>query len=144
MNVKIKLVDPTLPVPEYKSAGAVAFDIYSRLDMTLKPFEPTIVPSNLIVKIPNGYMLSIAARSSLPKYGLMVANGVGTIDGDFCGETDEIGMFLVNITKKPVHVERGQRLCQGIFHKVGTVKKFTVVKKMGKKSRGGFGTTGKK
>ena len=144
MNVKVKLVDPSLPMPEYKSAGAVAFDLYSRIDTVLKPFAPAVVPTNFIVKIPKGYMLSIAARSSLPKYGLMVANGVGTIDNDYCGENDEVGMYLINFTKKNVHIEKGQRLCQGIFHKVGTVKKFTLVKRMSSKSRGGFGTTGKK
>lgn len=144
MKVKIKLVDPSLPLPSYKTKGAVAFDLYSRLDMELKPFVPAIVPSNLIIKVPEGYYLTLAARSSLPKTGLMVANAGAVIDQDYCGENDEIGMFLTNFTNKTVKVERGQRLLQGVFIKIGKPEKFTLVKKMSSKSRGGFGTTGKK
>ena len=34
MNIKIKRFDKTLPLPEYKSKGAVALDLYSREDTT--------------------------------------------------------------------------------------------------------------
>jgi dUTP pyrophosphatase len=145
MNVKIKLVDPNLPIPEYKTEGAVAFDMYSRLDMEIPPFTPTMVPTNLMLEVPLGYFLMIAARSSLPKTGLMLANGAGVIDHDFNGDEDEMALVMLNFTKVPVKIEKGQRLAQGILVKIVKAEKFTVVKKMpGAKSRGGFGTTGRK
>ncbi len=144
MNIKIKLVDKTLPTPEYKTKGSVAFDMYSRVDMEIPPFTPSYVPSNLIIKVPKGYFLMMAARSSLHKAGLMLANGIGVMDMDFCGDEDEIKMVMLNFTKDTVKVERGQRLAQGLFVKISTVSKFIHVKKMAAKSRGGIGSTGKK
>ena len=39
-----------------------------------------------MIEVPDGYFLAIFARSSTPlKRGLMVANGVGVIDADYCG-----------------------------------------------------------
>jgi dUTP pyrophosphatase len=73
----------------------------------------------------------------------MVANGVGVIDQDYHGEEDEVKLSAVNITKKKVIVEKGERICQGIFLKLA-VGKFVEAKKMSAKSRGGFGTTGHK
>lgn len=144
MHLKVKLIDPTLPMPEYKTKGAAAFDLYSRVEIEVPPFAPVIIPSNFIVKIPKGYFLMLAARSSLPKTGLMLANGIGVIDEDFCGEDDEIGLFMINLTKNPVKVDKGQRLAQGILTKIAKAEKFVHTRKMSKRSRGGFGTTGKK
>lgn len=144
MNLKIKLIDKTLPPPEYKTKGAVAFDIYSRIDMKAPPFVVTYVPTNLIVKVPKGYFLLMAGRSSLPKNGLILANGIGIFDQDFCGEEDEMKMIVLNFTKKTVKIEKGQRLCQAMLVKISQVSKFIQVKKMSTQSRGGIGSTGKK
>lgn len=142
MNIKIKLIDPSLPMPEYKTTGACAFDLYSRIDITIKPFTPTIVPLNFVVKIPKGYVLILSARSSLPKTNLFLGNGIGIIDQDYHGEEDEIGAFMVNYSKKSVKILRGKRLCQGTFVKIAKAEKFIKVTKMNTKSRGGFGSTG--
>ncbi len=142
MNVKIKRIDNSLPLPEYKTKGSVGFDLYSRIDITLSPFEATQIPLNLVVKIPKGYGLFLFSRSSTPaRKGLMVANGVGVIDQDYNGEEDELRLAALNFSKKKVVVERGERICQGIFLKLA-VPKFTETKTMSAKSRGGFGSTG--
>ena len=68
-----------------------------------------------MIAVPNGYFLGIFARSSTPlKRGLMVANGVGVIDADYCGPADEIKIQVLNITDAPVKVTAGDRLAQGI------------------------------
>lgn len=144
MNIKIKVIDKSLPVPEYKTKGAVGFDFTAREETAVGPFEMKLIPVNLIVKVPKGYGLFLFSRSSTPhKKGLMIANGVGVIDQDYNGEEDEIKVSVFNVTKKKVVVEKGERICQGIFLKLA-VGKFTEVKKMSSKSRGGFGTTGHK
>lgn len=144
MKVKIKRIDKSLELPEYKTKGAVGFDLTAREEMVIKPFEITLIPLNIIVKVPKGYGLFLFSRSSTPgKKGLMVANGVGVIDQDYNGEEDELKLAVLNFTKKNVVVEKGERICQAIIAKV-LVPKFNEVKKMSNKSRGGFGTTGHK
>lgn len=142
MNVKIKRIDKSLPMPLYHTKGSVGFDLTAREEVILKPWEMKLIPLNLIVKIPRGHGLFLFSRSSIPsKKGLMIANGVGVIDQDYNGEEDELKTLVLNATKKKVVVEKGERICQGIFLKLA-IGKFSEVKKMTQKSRGGFGSTG--
>lgn len=140
MNVQIKLIDETLPLPAYQTDGAVAFDLYSRVDATIKPKTLERLPTNIIIATPKGYMLEIKDRSStLKKKGLLVSTGY--IDNDYCGETDEILLQVYNISDNEVKVEKGERIGQGVFIKV-EIAEWNRVEKMGDKNRGGFGTTG--
>jgi dUTP pyrophosphatase len=143
MNIKIKRIDKSLELPEYKTKGAVGFDLTAREDVVVKPGGISLIPLNIVVKVPKGYGLFIFSRSSTPKKGLMIANGVGVIDQDYCGEEDELKTVVINVTKKKIIVEKGERICQGIFMKLA-VPRMLEVKKMNAKSRGGFGTTGHK
>ncbi len=144
MKINVKRIDKSLELPEYKTKGAVGFDLTAREETVIAPFEVKLIPLNLIVKVPKGYGLFLFSRSSVPsKKGLIVANSVGVIDQDYNGEEDELKLSVLNITKKKVVVEKGERICQGIFLKLG-VANFKEVKKMSVKSRGGFGTTGHK
>ena len=143
MNITVKQIDASLPKPKYHTSGSVAFDLMARIDVSVAPMQPTIIPMNVVIRAPKGYMVLLAARSSLPlKMGLMVANGIGVIDQDYCGEDDEIGLQVVNITKKTVLVKKGDRLAQVILVKIAKAEKIKFVKKMSDVSRGGFGSTG--
>ncbi len=142
--LKIKRLDKSLPLPSYQTKGAVGFDLYARETVKIKPFTPTFVPLNTIVKIPKGYMLLIASRSSLPlKKGLMLANSVGIIDQDYCGEKDEIKALILNFTKKTVIVKKGERIAQGLLVKI-IRPQIEESENMERKSRGGFGSTGER
>jgi dUTP pyrophosphatase len=94
-----------------------------------------LVGTGLVIGVPDGYFLGIFARSSTPlKRGLMVANGVGIIDADYCGPADEIKIQMLNVTDQPVKVSRGDRLAQGV--------EWEEVTEMVAPTRGGFGSTG--
>jgi dUTP pyrophosphatase len=96
----------------------------------------------LVIAGPDGYFLGIFARSSTPlKRGLMVANGVGVIDADYCGPGDEIKIQVLNITDAPVTIVRGDRLAQGIVLPCPRVE-WEEVEEMAVPTRGGFGSTG--
>lgn len=142
MNVKIKRIDPTLPLPEYKTPGAAAFDIYTREAAVIPPGETAFLPTNLIIATPPGYVLNIFARSSSArKKGLTMRNGVGIIDPDYCGNEDEIHLLVYNFSKQTVAIERGERISQGIFVKIDRGE-WEEVETMETTSRGGFGSTG--
>jgi dUTP pyrophosphatase len=142
MKIKIKRIDKELPLPEYHTDGAVAFDMYSRIDAIILPKTLERLPTNVIIEIPKGYMLEIKDRSStLKKKGLLVSTGF--IDNDFCGESDEILLQVYNLTENEVIIEKGERLGQGVFVKVEKGE-WEEVEKMNNNNRGGFGTTGHK
>jgi dUTP pyrophosphatase len=143
MNIKIKRFDKTLPLPEYKSEGAVALDLYAREDTTIKPGEVKLIPLNVAIQIPEGYFVLLVNRSSTYKLGITCVNGLGVGDHDFCGDNDEYMFPALNYTNKVVNIEKGTRCCQMLILPVAKVD-VKEVKKMGNKDRGGFGSTGSK
>lgn len=145
MKIKIKRIDPTLPLPQYQTPGSVAFDLYARKTIVIQPWKPTIIPANVIVEVPEGYFLMLASRSSTPiKKNLMVANGIGVIDQDYHGDKDEIGVQVLNFSKEDVTVEKGERIAQALLVQIAKVVEFDEVDSIKKESRGGFGSTGRK
>lgn len=142
-RIKIKRFDKELPLPEYKTLGAVGFDLTSRETRTIKPGEIGYIALNVAVATPKDHILLIAARGSTHKHGLLPAHGIGIGDPDYRGDNDEYAIPLYNFTKKPVTVERGTRIAQGILVKF-TRASWKEVPKMKSKNRGGFGSTGEK
>jgi hypothetical protein len=66
-----------------------------------------LVPTGLVIAVPAGHFLGIFARSSTPlKRGLIVANGVGVLDSDYCVCRRSEDPVL-NVTDAPVHVVAG-------------------------------------
>jgi dUTP pyrophosphatase len=115
VTTRITRLHPDAVLPRHESAGAAGFDLAASVDMTIAPREVTLVPTGLVIAVPAGHFLGVFARSSTPlKRGLMVANGVGVVDCDYCGPTDEIKIEVFNFTDAPVQVRRGDRLAQGI------------------------------
>ena len=143
MKLKIKRFDKSLPLPVHKTKGAVAVDLSSRVDIEIKSKEITFIPMNVALKIPDGYFVLLAARSSTHKMGLMPINGIGVIDRDYCGDNDEYNFLVQNFTDKTVKVEKGTRLCQLLLIKCENFE-FEEVEQLDSVDRGGFGTTGVK
>lgn len=142
MKVRIYRKDPSVPIPAYQTAGSVAFDLSPSQDAVIPPHEIRLVPTGLVICTPPGHMLAIAARSSTPlKRGLMIPNGVGIVDQDYCGPDDEIKLQLLNFTDKPVEIKKGDRIAQGLFLALDRVE-FEEVTSLDSKTRGGFGSTG--
>ena len=144
MKVKIKRIDKSLPLPAYETKGAVAMDLYARVETTIEPRSIGLIPANFIVEVPKGYAFILAPRSSTPrKHGLSKPHGIGIIDQDYCGPTDEVIVQLYNFMDKPVTIARGTKIAQGMFVRVDKPT-FKEVDQIAKKSRGGFGSTDKK
>ena len=144
MKVKIKRLDKDLPLPQYETGGSVGFDLLCRESVTVAPQTVALIPANVIVETPPGYMLMVTLRSSTPrKRGLLIPHGVGVIDPDYCGEGDEIQIQIYNFTDQPVTVERGDKIAQGIFVRVD-IAEWSEVSEMGSETRGGFGSTDNK
>lgn len=143
MKLTIKQFDTSLPLPAYKTAGAAAFDLYARIEVTIPAHGVGYVPLNIAVQLPPNYWAQISARSSLHKRGLLVVNGIGICDEDYSGNDDEYLAPLLNFTDKPVTVERGERVVQMMVLRRNPIEFEVVTEFPDAKNRGGFGTTGR-
>ena len=141
MRARIKRFDKGLPLPAYQTGGAAAFDLAARETTEIPPKEVRLVPLNVAIEAPAGYFILLAARSSTHKKGLILANGIGIVDSDYCGDGDEFRAAYYNFTDKPVVVEKGERIAQAMFVQFARAD-WEEVEKMNKETRGGFGTTG--
>lgn len=141
MKLKIKRFDKSLPLPVHKTAGAVAVDLCCRLDTDINSKEIAYIPMNIALKIPDGYFVLLTPRSSTHKLGIQNISGIGVMDSDFCGNSDEYIFVAYNYTDFPIHIDKGTRLCQLVLIKCEKFD-FEEVDEMEDVSRGGFGTTG--
>jgi dUTP pyrophosphatase len=132
-------------VPEVKTGGSVGFDFAASEDAMIGARSHKLVSTGLIIKPPMDYWLMIAARSSLIKRGLILANGVGIVDPDYCGPDDVLRLSLYNVTEETVHIKQGERLGQGFFLPMPPQVQWMHIEReeLTNESRGGFGSTGK-
>ena len=156
--------DKNAQMPTRATEGSAGYDFYSPVTITLKHKEsaiidlgvsqcPAMIPSlrryyseDEIVYLDNcpkeaesGYVLLLTIRSSLAlKYSLRAINPVAVIDSDY---TDTIKFGIANCGKKPYMIQKGDRICQGVFVPFLTVDQNDIV--IDKKRTGGIGSTGK-
>lgn len=117
MKIKVQILKDGAALPVYQTKGAAGADLSARLDksVTIASGHQAIIPTGIALEIPSGYEVQIRARSGLAaKYGIGLANGVGTIDSDYRGE---INVILINHGKRPFEVEDGMRIAQMVVAK---------------------------
>ncbi|PIR63278.1 MAG: dUTP diphosphatase [Candidatus Pacebacteria bacterium CG_4_9_14_3_um_filter_40_12] len=143
LKVTFKRFDTSLPVPEYKTKGAAAFDLYAREETVIKASSIGYIPLNIALQLPEDHWALVSARSSLHKRGLMLANGIGVGDYDYRGPNDEYKAAVFNFTGEDVVIERAERVVQMIILKRPVVE-LSENDSFEDADRGGFGTTGRK
>ena len=88
--------------------------------IVLNPQQRALIPTGLIMAIPQGYEGQIRPRSGLAiKHGITVLNSPGTIDSDY---RDEVKVILINLGELPFEVTRGMRIAQLVIAKYQTVE----------------------
>ena len=143
MQVEFKRNHPLAQIPEYKTPGAVAFDIAIVEDVTIEPRSMIVARTGLIMNVPDDHALILASRSSNPmKKGIDLSNSIGIIDSDYCGPNDEVHLVISNLTDNPIELKAGDRVAQGLLTPI-TRPEFKEVDEMTAPDRGGFGTTGR-
>ncbi len=134
-----------LDLPRRETPQAAGLDLIAALEtgepLLLKPMARALVPTGLILQIPNGYEGQIRPRSGLAyRHGLTVANAPGTIDADYRGE---IKVLLINLGEEAFEITRGMRIAQLVIAPVSSAF-LQEVKTLDNTTRGegGFGSTG--
>lgn len=132
------------PLPKYATPASAGVDLYANNDepITLDSLERTLIPTGLFMELPIGYEAQVRPRSGLAiKHGISLVNTPGTIDADYRGE---IKVILVNLSKEPFTIEKGERIAQMVIAKHEQVE-WVEVQELSETERGagGFGHTGK-
>lgn len=139
---KYNLGESDIILPSRATGGSAGYDIYSPVDVIIPTHKKVTFPLGVKVKIKNGWYLQIVPRSSIGiKYHLMLANTCGIIDEDFYDNPDNEGMMfmaLYNYGEKPIYIEKGDRIAQGIFLPYG----ITFSDNVETERTGGIGSTG--
>ncbi|HWP99897.1 MAG TPA: dUTP diphosphatase [Vicinamibacterales bacterium] len=140
--VRIRRLRPDVPLPRYQTPAAAGFDLAASEEIVVGPGEIKLVPTGLVIEVPEGYCLAIVARSSTPlRRGLMMPNAVGIVDADYAGPEDEILIEVYNFTAAPVRIAPGDRIAQGLLVPVARAE-WREEAELKPVSRGGFGSTG--
>ena len=136
--------DDPLPLPAYESDGAAGLDLRADIEepIPLAVGARALIPTGLVVQLPNGYEAQIRPRSGLAlRHGITLLNSPGTIDSDYRGE---IHVLLVNLGSDGFAVERGDRIAQMVVAPVSRVR-WRESDSLGstRRGEGGFGHTGR-
>lgn len=116
--------DQNIHLPKRSTAHAAGYDIEAAADVTIPAFtpgiKPTLIPTGLKAYCQPDEMYLVFNRSSGPKRGLMLANGVGVIDADYYNNSTNDGHFQIivyNLSNQPLQIKKGERIAQVIFQK---------------------------
>ena len=140
MELKVKYHADIDPIEKTERGDWI--DLRVAEDVHMKAGEFRIISLGVSMKLPEGYEAHIVPRSSTFKvWGILQTNHMGVIDNSYCGD-DDIWGFPAFATRD-VHIEKNSRICQ--FRLVKKMKKvdFKIVKSLGNKNRGGWGSSGK-
>lgn len=116
----VKGYDPnSVRLPTRASASSAGYDLRSLTEGDIAPGETKIFPTGLKAKMNSNEVLIVTIRSSLGiKRHLGLANGIGIIDADYFGNESNDGEILVaihNHGQSLAHIQKGERIAQGIF-----------------------------
>lgn len=146
MKLKIKRMHPDAILPQYQTAGAIAFDLHAIIpnngSIRVKYDAPAIVDTGLAVEVPEGYGLFLFPRSSQGfKFEVQFANGTGLIDQDYRGAMQIKLVALTTYGGTTVH--HGDRIAQAVLMPIVKAE-IVEVEELSETVRGtgGFGSTG--
>ena len=110
-------------MPVRKTKYSAGYDVEAAEDCIVPAFkagqEPTLIKTGIKAYMPEDEYLMLCNRSSNPKKkGLVLSNGVGIVDGDYYGNTDNDGHIMFafyNIKDEDIEIKKGDRIGQAIF-----------------------------
>ncbi|MBQ1916840.1 MAG: deoxyuridine 5'-triphosphate nucleotidohydrolase [Lachnospiraceae bacterium] len=141
-TIQIKYHTDKIEKLRYIDGKSDWIDLRAAKDYDLKKGDFCLIDLGISVKLPDGYEMITAPRSSTFKnYGLIQSNGIGVVDESYCGD-DDVLMMPVFATRD-VHISVNDRLCQFRLFKHQPEIDFEEKEHLGTESRGGFGSTGR-
>lgn len=150
--------DQNINLPKRSTKHSAGYDIEAAEDVWVHPWfmpsnelcgerynhKATLIKTGVKVQMNDGEFLGVYPRSSTSVKNLaLMPNSIGVIDQDYYNNEDNDGHIMVpfvNFGEKSIHIKKGERIAQGIFHKYETVDNEDIINT---ERQGGFGSTGK-
>ncbi len=147
-------------LPSYGTERSACFDVHAYLKegssitingfletvysgfISIPPYSPVLIPTGLIVKIPQEWNLRLHPRSGLSLKGLTLVNAEGVIDEDY---VEELKIPIINLSKNAIVISNGMRICQAEPNPTYKLAEILETKTRPSKKtdrNGGFGSTG--
>lgn len=128
------------PEDYYGFINPITLDEMAKTTKELKS-KVTLVSTGMKCHLERNQYLELVARSSTPlKHWLIIGNGVGVVDADYCDNVDnegEIFFQVINLSPFAIQLKRGDRIGQGIIKTYGV----TDDDEANGERKGGFGST---
>lgn len=141
-TLKVQLIHKDAKMPFRANPGDAGLDLYAVEDKLIKPGESALIPTGIVIELPQGTEAQVRPRSGLAlKHSITVLNSPGTIDEGYRGE---IRVILINHSKKDFLVEKHMRIAQMVIAPVLQVQ-VEQVEQVSDSTRSaqGFGSSGK-
>lgn len=117
-------------------------DLRAAEEVSLKAGDFCYISLGISVRLPKGYELIIAPRSSTFKnFGILQPNSPGVVDESYSSDEDILRMPALAVRDTVIHVN--DRICQCRIQQHQPRLVFEEVDSLGGEARGGFGSTGK-
>jgi dUTP pyrophosphatase len=142
--LQFQKTSPLAKTPIYNYGLDSGMDLFSIENKVINPGEMVRVKTGIIFFIPTGYEIQVRSKSGLCwDQGLVVANGIGTVDCSYYGDVEVI---LYNISQDYVEIKTGFKIAQAVLCPVvqGELIEATSweIARASLRGVGGFGSTG--
>ena len=144
LEIPFARLDDRAVLPTQGSAQAAGWDLYAIEDTVVPKGESVLIATGWAAAIPEGWEGQIRCRSSLGKKGMIMPNGLGTIDSDYRGELKVLATWIGE--GDAFTVKAGERVAQLLFAPVPLVTLVeTTMEGLDRTERGegGFGSSGR-
>ena len=141
LPIRVKMLEPNVREPEFKSLHAAAMDIYLPSQISVLPQTQLKVDMKFEIAIPSNYYGQLALRSSTSIAFPQIRVLGGIIDADYRGSL-YLCLFNHSVTETYVF-EEGKAIAQMMLVKLHPDKEIQLVESLGRTTRGknGFGST---
>lgn len=138
-KVERVLEDAIMPAKAHESDAG--FDLYSPIDFMVHGHTRKVIDLGIRIELSDSYEAQIRSRSGLAaKKGVVILNGIGTIDPHYRGNIQAI---LYNTTFIPVRFKKGDRIAQMVIKRFPDVELIEdSVSENTERGVGGLGSSG--
>ena len=144
VEVRFARIHEDAQAPTQGTLEAAGWDLRALEDTEVIRGESSRIRTGLAVAIPSGWEGQIRSRSSLGAKGMIMPNGVGTIDSDYRGELMILATWIGE--GDSIKLAKGERVAQLLIAPV-PLTKFTEVDfedlSQTERGVGGFGSSGR-
>lgn len=144
VEVLFAKLHPDASIPTQGSKSAAGWDLRALEDTVVEKGKSSKIRTGLAVAIPEGWEGQIRSRSSLGAKGMIMPNGVGTIDSDYRGELMVLATWIGEGEK--IELSKGERIAQMLIAPVPlTSYREVSFEELSTTDRGegGFGSSGR-